>query len=155
MTNSDQASYRSGGVGAGSGVGKDPGVSREISTGGPQAQPGGQAGQTGKASRAGGEVGVARSSDNPEKRENSGERRGGTWTHALQTSEGPGDGCAEGTYLFEQITTPPKVRKLQRTLYRKAKAEPKHRFWSLYSELYCLYDLWRLPTRAPWKEAKC
>lgn len=36
---------------------------------------------------------------------------------------------------WTQIATPPKVRKLQRALYRKAKAEPKYRFWSLYGEL--------------------
>ena len=36
---------------------------------------------------------------------------------------------------WTRITTPEKVRKLQRTLYRKAKAEPKYRFWSLYGEL--------------------
>jgi group II intron reverse transcriptase/maturase len=41
----------------------------------------------------------------------------------------------EGAILFDRITTPPKVQKLQRTLYRKAKAEPKYRFYSLYGEL--------------------
>lgn len=45
-----------------------------------------------------------------------------------QRSEGLGDGSQE-------IETPEKVRKLQRTLYRKAKAESKYRFWSLYGEL--------------------
>jgi group II intron reverse transcriptase/maturase len=34
-----------------------------------------------------------------------------------------------------RIGTPNKVRQLQITLYRKAKAEPKYRFWSLYGEL--------------------
>ena len=34
-----------------------------------------------------------------------------------------------------QIKTPDKVRQLQIALYRKAKAEPKYRFWSLYGEL--------------------
>jgi group II intron reverse transcriptase/maturase len=34
-----------------------------------------------------------------------------------------------------RIATPDKVRQLQITLYRKAKAEPKYRFWSLYGEL--------------------
>jgi len=33
-----------------------------------------------------------------------------------------------------QIITPDKVRTLQIALYRKAKAEPKYRFWSLYGE---------------------
>lgn len=135
MNNGDKASHRSGGVGAGSGVGKASGLSREISTGGPQAQPGGQAGHISKAPRAGGEVGAARSSVDPQTRESCGEPRGGTRTHAIQNSEGPGDGWWEGTYPFEQIETPVKVRKLQRTLYRKAKAEPNYRFWSLYSEV--------------------
>jgi group II intron reverse transcriptase/maturase len=34
-----------------------------------------------------------------------------------------------------RIITPDKVRQLQITLYRKAKAEPKYRFWSLYGEV--------------------
>ena len=34
-----------------------------------------------------------------------------------------------------QIRTPDKVRQLQIALDRKAKAEPKYRFWSLYGEL--------------------
>jgi group II intron reverse transcriptase/maturase len=34
-----------------------------------------------------------------------------------------------------RIVTPKKVRGLQITLYRKAKAEPKYRFWSLYGDL--------------------
>jgi group II intron reverse transcriptase/maturase len=34
-----------------------------------------------------------------------------------------------------EIRTPEKVRKLQRALYRKAKAEPKYRFWSLYGDI--------------------
>ncbi len=37
--------------------------------------------------------------------------------------------------LFERITTPIKIHKLQRTLYCKAKAEPDYRFYSLYGEL--------------------
>jgi hypothetical protein len=36
---------------------------------------------------------------------------------------------------FRTDNTPPKIQKLQRTLYRKAKAEPKYRFYSLYGEL--------------------
>jgi group II intron reverse transcriptase/maturase len=34
-----------------------------------------------------------------------------------------------------RIRTPDKVRQLQIALYRKAKAEPKYRFWSLYGDL--------------------
>ena len=50
-------------------------------------------------------------------------------------SEGPDDGRTEAATLFDRITTPPKVQKLQRTLYRKAKAAPDYRFYSLYGEL--------------------
>jgi RNA-directed DNA polymerase len=35
-----------------------------------------------------------------------------------------------------RIITPDKVRQLQIALYRKAKAEPKYRFWSLYGEVW-------------------
>jgi group II intron reverse transcriptase/maturase len=45
------------------------------------------------------------------------------------------DGRAAVETLFDRITTPPKVQKLQRTLYRKAKAAPGYRFYSLYGEL--------------------
>src|SRR5439155_194300 len=55
-------------------------------------------------------------------------RRNAACSHAQQRSEGAGDGSPE-------IITPQKLRKLQRALYRKAKAEPGYRFWSLYSEL--------------------
>jgi RNA-directed DNA polymerase len=138
--NSDKASHPSGGVGAGSGVGNDTELSREISRrGAAKPQLTVQGGTTIEAAGAQGEVGVVRSSVDPEKNESSGEPRGGTWTHATKSSEGPGDGWAEGQ-LFVRITTPPKVRKLQLALYRKAKAEPKYRFWSLYGEL-CREDV--------------
>jgi len=55
-------------------------------------------------------------------------QRGGTCQHASQRSEGVGDGP-------QGIITPAKLRKLQRALYRKAKAQPQHRFWSLYGEV--------------------
>lgn len=54
--------------------------------------------------------------------------RNAACSHTRQRSEGQGDGSQE-------IQTLGKVRKLQRALYRKAKAEPKYRFWSLYGEL--------------------
>lgn len=57
-------------------------------------------------------------------------RRDSACTQAWQRSEGQGDGSAQA-----EITTPEKIRKLQRTLYRKAKAEPKYRFWSLYGDI--------------------
>jgi len=148
MNNGNKASYRSGGVGAGSGVGKASGVNREISRReAATSQPTAQAGQTGKPIEAQGEVGVARSSVDPERREHSGEARGGTRTHATQSSEGPGDGWSDEDNLFDQITTPPKVRKLQQALYRKAKAEPKYRFWSLSGDL-CRPDVIELAMSA-------
>jgi len=51
---------------------------------------------------------------------------------ASQRSEGLDDGWSDELW----IKTSPKVRKLQRVLYRKAKAEPRWRFYSLYGELY-------------------
>ena len=106
-----------------------------------QAQPDAQASRTGQAAGVGAEVGGVRSS-----REGSGidllclsaqtrawlkaRSRDSACTHAWQRSEGQGDGPASAG-----IITPEQVRKLQRTLYRKAKAEPSYRFWSLYGEL--------------------
>ena len=49
--------------------------------------------------------------------------------------EGRDDGRATVATLFDRITTPAKVQKLQRALHRKAKAEPGCRFYSLYGEL--------------------
>jgi RNA-directed DNA polymerase len=145
MNNSDKASHQSGGVGAGGGVRTESGLSREISRReAVTSQPVGQASQ-GEFSRSPREVGVARSSNDPEKNEHSGEPRGGTRTHATQNNEGPGDGRSEN--LFDRITTPPKVRKLQRALYRKAKAEPRYRFWSLSGDI-CRTDVIELAMTA-------
>jgi len=49
--------------------------------------------------------------------------------NAGRRSEGRGDGRGDPD------NNPDKVRQLQIALYRKAKAEPKYRFWSLYGEL--------------------
>ncbi len=49
-----------------------------------------------------------------------------------------------------RIKTPDKVRQLQITLYRKAKAEPKYRFWSLYGELL-RPDVLNAALEAQWK----
>ena len=102
-------------------------------------QPTAQAGPSGEALGIGGEVGGVHSNDemgwldlwalSPETRLwLKTVRRDAACPHARQRSEGAVDGSQE-------ITTPEKLRKLQRALYRKAKAEPKYRFWSLYSEL--------------------
>ena len=55
-------------------------------------------------------------------------RRDAACSHASSRREGAGDGP-------QGIATPEKLRHLQDTLYRKAKAEPEYRFWSLYAEL--------------------
>src|SRR5512139_1785822 len=110
-----------------------------MSQGASPAQRPAQAGSTGEAGRVGLEVGGVHSKDdlswldlwalNPETRAYlKAYRRDAACSHAPQRSKGAGDGSQE-------ITTPQKLRKLQRALYRKAKAEPGYRFWSLYSEL--------------------
>lgn len=99
----------------------------------------GQAGQTGKPEDIGLEVGGVHSNEdlnwldlwalNPETRAYlKSARRDAACSHTLSRSKGQGDGSQE-------IETPQKVRKLQRTLYCKAKAQPGYRFWSLYGEL--------------------
>jgi hypothetical protein len=104
----------------------------------PQAQSVAQAGPTGEAAGAGCAVGGVRSSDehnwldlwamNPETRAYlASARRDAACSHASSRREGAGDGSQE-------ITTPEKLRHLQDTLYRKAKAQPDYRFWSLYGE---------------------
>jgi group II intron reverse transcriptase/maturase len=99
----------------------------------------GQAGAPGKPKDIGLEVGGVRSSAEERwidlwalgaetRRQLKNASRDAACSHTMPRSEGQGDGSQE-------IETPEKVRKLQRTLYRKAKAEPKYRFWSLYGEL--------------------
>ena len=98
-------------------------------------QPPAQAGDSREAGRVAGEVGVLRSSVDLWDSTTHGEPRGGACSNALKRSEGGGDGP-------RGLTTPEtnKVRKLQITLYRKAKAEPQWRFWSLYGEV-CRRDV--------------
>ena len=105
----------------------------------PQAQSAAQAGSPGEAAGVGSAVGGVRSSDeqnwldlwamNPETRAylNSA-RRDAACSHASSRREGAGDGP-------QGIATPEKLRHLQDALYRKAKAQPNYRFWSLYGEL--------------------
>ena len=115
------------GVDVGGTDGSVTGERRETSADGARASAGGPSRQ-GKAVQVGGGVGVRGSSDDPQKSISCGERSAGTWDQDAGRSEGHGDGP-------QGLTTPAKVRKLQRTLYRKAKAEPKYRFYSLYGEL--------------------
>lgn len=91
------------------------------------AQPPAQAGSR-EAARVGGEVGVLRSSVDLWDRITHEERREGTYPNARRRSKGQGDGSKE-------LPASGKVRQLQITLYRKAKAEPQYRFWSLYGEV--------------------
>jgi RNA-directed DNA polymerase len=78
------------------------------------------------------EVGGVRSSDDPVpdlwSGELAGERRDATCSAEVKSSEGRGDGSPG-------LPAPEKVRKLQITLYRKAKSKPEYRFWSLYGEV--------------------
>lgn len=111
-----------------------------MSEGNPKTQSDAQAGAPGKAAGVGLEVGGVHSNDEasgldlwalaPETRAylKATARRNAACSHAPPRSEGAGDGSQE-------ITTPEKLRKLQRALYRKAKAQPGYRFWNLYSEL--------------------
>ncbi len=98
-----------------------------------------QAGSTGEAREVGAEVGGVRSREdlnwldlwalNPETRAYLETfRRDAACSQVRTRSEGVGDGP-------QGIRTPEKLRKLQDALYRKAKAEPGYRFWSLYGEL--------------------
>ena len=89
-----------------------------------KAQPAAQAGPPGEAAAVGSEVGGVHSNDDlnwldlwalyPQTRAYlKSVRRDATYPHAQQRSEGAGHGSQE-------ITTPQKLRKLQRALYRKA-----------------------------------
>src|ERR1700721_2557660 len=86
----------------------------------------------GEAVRAVTEVGGVRNRDDPVPDLWSGqpaeERRDATCSAEVKSSEGRGDGP-------QGLPAPEKVRKLQITLYRKAKSNPEYRFWSLYGEV--------------------
>ena len=94
---------------------------------------GGTTPSKGEAVRARAEVGGVRSSDEPVpdlwSGEHTGERRDATCSTEVKRREGRGDGPSG-------LPAPAsKVRQLQITLYRKAKAKPGYRFWSLYGEV--------------------
>jgi|GEM_PF-82519 len=135
LSNSQAAAQDLGGVSEGDRTGRADRVSRENSRGASATQPVGQGGEPTEPARAAGVVGVPRSSEDLPESKTGGERRRGTWVKVRGHSEGSDDGRAAVETLFDRITTPPKVQKLQRVLYRKAKAEPGYRFYSLYGEL--------------------
>ena len=132
LSNSRVAVER-GGVSVDGMSGKGAGVSQESSLRAGPRRPAAQA--LGEAARAEGAVGVSHTSNEPRDSITCGEPRGGTCANALPSDEGVGDGWDALLSEWNQIITPEKIRKLQRTLYRKAKAEPKYRFYSLYGEL--------------------
>ena len=135
LSNSQAAAQNLGGVCEGDRIGRADGVSRETSNGASVTQPAVQGGEPIETARTVRGVGVPSSSDDLPENKTGGERRRGTWAKAGGHSEGLADGRTTVGTLFDWITTPPKVQKLQRTLYRKAKAEPGYRFYSLYGEL--------------------
>jgi len=113
----------------------------EISPGGSQDPRAGTSNHGCKVGLARREVGAAHSSATPS-------------SPSARRTEGGNDAAVKGPYLidgnsevedeamalFAGIATPPKVRQLQRTLYRKAKADRRWRAWSLYGDL-CRRDV--------------
>jgi hypothetical protein len=55
----------------------------------------------------------------PSESKTGGEPRRGTWVNGRGHGEGTDDGRATVETLFDRITTPPKIQKLQHALYRK------------------------------------
>ena len=120
----------SGGVRVDSASGSKVRVSWEGSGGGKQESQGrAQAGCASKAGSVAGEVGVPHSTVDLHYFKRCKEGRGDTYS--VRRGEAKDTGMAQAT----EIITPEQVRQLQITLYRKAKAQPKYRFWSLYGEL--------------------
>ena len=111
-------------------AGNDTEISREICSGGAKASTTASSLSAGKSGRAGAEVGAAGSSVDLWDTTTHGERSGSACIQATKRSEGCGDGPGKSG-----IETPNKIRKLQIALYRKAKAEPQWRFYSLYGEI--------------------
>ena len=126
---------RSGGVCVDSASGRPVRVNWEDSgVGTNRFQPAAQAGSAREAAGDAGEVGVPHSSVDLHYFKRCKEPRGDTYSTRRGGAEDAGMAGAT------QIRTPDKVRSLQIALYRKAKAEPKYRFWSLYGEL-CRRDV--------------
>lgn len=124
----------SGGVCVDSTSGSKARVSWENSGEGKQkSQESAQAGKASKADSVAGEVGVPHSTVDMHYFKRCQAGRGDTYS--TRRGEAKGAGMAGET----QIITPEKVRELQITLYRKAKAQPRYRF---------------LPTTAAWKAAR-
>ena len=119
---------RSGGVGVGGTSVSSARESWENSGDGCKTQPTAQAGPTSEAGGVTGAVGVPHINVDLLDHKRGRESRGDACS--MRGGEGKDAVMAGAT----QIKTPDKVRTLQMTLDRKAKAEPKYRFWSLYGE---------------------
>jgi len=125
-----EPAQRSGGVRVDSTSGSEVRLNWENSgEGKTESQRAAQAGSASEAERVPGEVGVPHSSVDLHYFKPCKEPRGDTY--AMRRGEAKDAGMAGAT----RIVTPDKVRQLQIALYRKAKASPKYRFWSLYGEL--------------------
>jgi len=129
--NDEHSGHHHGGVGGHGTRGSVEGVKDEISTGGPDGSTANTTPHTEKVRAASGEVGAVHSSDE-------GGNDAGAKGPYLVDEDSAGQDAAMA--LFGEITTPPKVRKLQRTLYRKAKEDKRWRAWSLYADL-CRRDV--------------
>ncbi len=143
----------SGGVRVDSASGRKVRVNWESSGGGRQVPQGSvQAGGASKAGSVVGAVGVPHSTVDLHYFKRCRAGRGDTYSR--RRGEAKDTGMAQAT----EIRTPEKVRQLQITLYRKAKAQPTYRFWSLYGELHqklhTRYGLYALPTTAAWKAVR-
>lgn len=130
-----QKAGNSDGVDVGGTVGSGNEISQETSDIGNGIPTGNTSGKDREVGSDGGGVGMHRSSEDHRDIKTREERRVHTWEQETQRSEGRGDGSVK-----TGIQTPDKVRKLQIVLYRKAKAEPQYRFWSLYGDL-CRLDV--------------
>src|SRR5258707_4742186 len=131
-----EPAQRSGGVCVDSTSGSPVRVNWENSGDG-KSQQSAQAGSASEAQCVPGEVGVPHSSVDLHYFKRCKEPSGDTY--AMRRGEAKDAGMAGAT----RIVTPDKVRQLQITLYRKAKASPKYRFWSLYGELLRMEGLER------------
>jgi hypothetical protein len=111
-----------GGVSVDGMSGKDAGINQESAPRAGERQPAAQA--LSEAARAGGAVGVSRSSVEPQDSTTCGEPRGGTGANALPSDEGAGDGWDQLLSEWNRIITPEKIRKLQRTLRASGRRLP-------------------------------
>jgi len=126
-----ELSQRSGGVSAGGMYGKGDRIRQETCGGGPEGPTAGTSRESGKAGLPVAGVGDLHSSVDARESITREERREGTCSNADKRSEGLAMTGDESLW----IATPPKIRKLQIALYRKAKANPLWRVYSLYGDL--------------------